>query len=77
MYKRLFRDVVGLLLREFHYNVSGYQYSEDRVLVDGNIITSRGPGTTFEFALEIVEKLQGKEKRDSLVPPMILPSSIS
>ena len=66
-----------MLLREFRCNLSGYQYTEDRVQVDGNIITSRGPGTTFEFALEIVEKLQGKEKRESLVPPMILPSSVS
>lgn len=34
----------------------------ERVVVDGNIITSQGPGTTIEFALKIVEKLAGKEK---------------
>ncbi len=28
-----------------------------RVIVDGNIITSQGPGTAMEFALKIVEKL--------------------
>ena len=50
----------------------GYKYSEDRVVVDDKIITSRGPGTCFEFALKIVEKLQGKEKSDSLVPPMLV-----
>ena len=47
-------------------------YSEDRVVQDGKLITSRGPGTTFEFALKIVEILQGTEKKDSLVPPMLL-----
>ncbi|CAG0895955.1 unnamed protein product [Darwinula stevensoni] len=49
----------------------GYKYSEDRVVIDGHLITSRGPGTSFEFALAIVEKLEGKEKADSLIPPML------
>lgn len=50
----------------------GYNYSEDRVVVDGKLVTSRGPGTAFEFALALVEMLQGKEKRDSIIPPMLL-----
>nr|XP_022290290.1 protein DJ-1-like [Crassostrea virginica] len=50
----------------------GYKYSEERVVTDGKLITSRGPGTTFEFALKIVEILQGKEKAHSLVQPMLL-----
>ncbi|KAK7401780.1 hypothetical protein VNO78_13543 [Psophocarpus tetragonolobus] len=33
---------------------------ENRVVVDGNLITSRGPGTSIEFALAIVEKLLGR-----------------
>lgn len=49
-----------------------YKYSEDRVVRDGALITSRGPGTAFEFGLALVEALQGKEKRDSIVPPMLL-----
>lgn len=49
-----------------------YKYSEDRVVVDGQLITSRGPGTAFEFALAIVEKLQNKEAANKLVPPMLL-----
>lgn len=35
---------------------------EDRVIVDGNIITSQGPGTAMEFALKIVEKLAGPQR---------------
>ncbi|KAF7822644.1 protein DJ-1-like protein B-like [Senna tora] len=34
---------------------------EKRVVVDGNLITSRGPGTSMEFALAIVEKLFGRK----------------
>ena len=52
--------------------LAGYKYSEKRVEQDGKLITSRGPGTTFEFALKIVEILQGAEKRDIIVPPMLL-----
>ena len=49
-----------------------YSYKEDRVVVDGKLITSRGPGTAFEFGLALVEALQGKEKKDSIVPPMLI-----
>eukprot|EP01088_Endostelium_zonatum_P012238 TRINITY_DN26424_c0_g1_i1.p1 TRINITY_DN26424_c0_g1~~TRINITY_DN26424_c0_g1_i1.p1 ORF type:complete len:196 (+),score=44.80 TRINITY_DN26424_c0_g1_i1:37-624(+) len=35
---------------------------EDRVVVDGKCITSRGPGTSLEFSLVLVEQLYGKEK---------------
>ncbi|KAI8517439.1 Protein deglycase DJ-1zDJ-1 [Branchiostoma belcheri] len=40
---------------------AGHPYTEARVSRDGHIITSRGPGTCFEFALQIVEALRGKE----------------
>jgi protein deglycase len=33
------------------------EFSEARVVVDGHIVTSRGPGTTFEFALALLEIL--------------------
>ncbi|XP_057723201.1 protein DJ-1 homolog B-like isoform X1 [Arachis stenosperma] len=35
--------------------------AENRVVVDGNLVTSRGPGTSIEFALAIVEKLFGRK----------------
>ena len=41
-------------------------YKEENVIVDGNIITSRGPATAMEFALAIVEKLAGKETADKV-----------
>jgi 4-methyl-5(b-hydroxyethyl)-thiazole monophosphate biosynthesis len=35
-------------------------YVDERVVVDGRIITSQGPGTSAEFALKIVEILKNK-----------------
>uniref|UniRef100_A0A7N0VAB0 DJ-1/PfpI domain-containing protein n=1 Tax=Kalanchoe fedtschenkoi TaxID=63787 RepID=A0A7N0VAB0_KALFE len=43
----------------------------NRVVIDGNLITSRGPGTTLEFALAIVEKFFGREKALELAKAMI------
>ena len=55
---------------------AGWQYSEERVVVDQNIITSRGPGTAILFALTIVEELCGKEKRDEVAGPMIVAETL-
>lgn len=39
-------------------------YVESRVAVDGNLITSRAPGTALEFALALVDKLFGPERME-------------
>ena len=44
----------------------GTRYSENRVEVDGNIITSRSPGTALEFALKLVEILFGMDRVDTV-----------
>lgn len=49
-----------------------YSYSESRVEKDGNILTSRGPGTSFEFGLAIVETLMGKEVAEQVKAPLVL-----
>ena len=38
------------------------RYSEERVVVDGPVITSRSAGTAMEFAFKLVEILCGPEK---------------
>lgn len=49
-----------------HPSVRGELTSErvldERVVVDGNIVTSQGPGTAVEFAFMLVELLVGEEK---------------
>ena len=46
--------------------------SESRVVVDNNCITSQGPGTSLDFALELVEQLFGVVKREEIASPMVL-----
>ena len=52
---------------------AGWEYADEkeRVVINGKIITSRGPGTAFLFALTIVETLAGKARRDEVQGPMI------
>lgn len=44
-----------------HTNITG-----SALEVDGKIITSRGPGTAMDFALMLIELLEGKTKRDEV-----------
>jgi 4-methyl-5(b-hydroxyethyl)-thiazole monophosphate biosynthesis len=41
-------------------------FSHDPVVRDGTVITSRGPGTAMDFALELVEILAGRVRRDEV-----------
>ena len=45
--------------------------SEDRVVVDGNIVTSRGPGTSLEFSLKLAGILAGPSAADELQDQML------
>ena len=45
--------------------------SEDRVVVDGNIVTSRGPGTSLEFSLKLAGILAGPAAADELQGQML------
>ncbi|RPB01873.1 DJ-1 [Choiromyces venosus 120613-1] len=54
----------------------GWEYAQDRVVIDGKVITSRGPGTSLLFALTLVETLCGREKREEVEGPMITASEL-
>lgn len=46
--------------------------TDQAVIVDGNIITGRGPGLTIDFALKIVELVAGKNKRDQVAKGLLV-----
>ncbi|MCL2070485.1 MAG: DJ-1/PfpI family protein [Treponema sp.] len=48
------------------------QWKEDRVVVDGNIITSRGAGTAGEFACAIVAALVNEAEAKTLAEKVLL-----
>lgn len=45
---------------------------DERVVVDGNCVTSQGPGTAIEFALKLVELLLGPQKAKDVAGPMLV-----
>ena len=51
--------------------IKGAVSSDAAVETDGNITTSRGPGTTVYFALRLVEMLHGKEEADKVAREFI------
>lgn len=46
--------------------IPGLRLSADAVVVDGKVITSRGPGTAMDFALGLIELLADKATRDQV-----------
>lgn len=60
----------------FHNKITGHPAFMDKlstfwavksnIQVSGELTTSRGPGTTFEFALSLVEQLFGESASDNV-----------
>ncbi|MCB9899411.1 MAG: DJ-1/PfpI family protein [Planctomycetes bacterium] len=55
----------------FESQLGGADVREERVVVDGPVTTSRGPGTSLEFALSLVEQLVGADQAESLGASML------
>jgi len=47
--------------------------SDARVVHDGNLVTSQGPGTSFEFALALIAELLDQETANQVAAGLILP----
>jgi len=52
---------------------AGWEYAgeRERGVVDGKVVTSRGPGTAMGFALRIVEEMVGREEMEKVKGPMV------
>lgn len=51
--------------------IQGGTYVEERVVEDGNLITSQGPGTAMAFALKLVELLTDAETAKQVADAML------
>lgn len=56
----------------FSDRLSGCSFVDEAVVVDGNCITSQGPGTALAFALTLVEQLVGRGKRNEVAAAMLV-----
>ena len=56
----------------FRDKLTNKEKIDQRVVIDGNCVTSQGPGTALEFALQLVAILYGEEKSREVAEPMIL-----
>ncbi len=55
---------------EKEIRLEGYTQDHD-IVTDGNVMTSRGPGTALCFAFAIVERLKGTKSADTLKKGML------
>ncbi|HEY1028513.1 MAG TPA: DJ-1 family glyoxalase III [Pseudomonas sp.] len=56
----------------FSDRLSGCSFVDEPVVVDGNCITSQGPGTALAFALTLVEQLVGRNTRNEVAKAMLV-----
>jgi 4-methyl-5(b-hydroxyethyl)-thiazole monophosphate biosynthesis len=52
-------------------DVVGEAWQDKKAVIDGHVITSQGPGTSLQFALQIVEKLYSLEKAQELAGALL------
>lgn len=49
----------------------GMQYVDSPVVEDGQVITSRGPGTAMEFALTLIGRLKGSKVKEEVAKGLL------
>ncbi|NCA78458.1 MAG: DJ-1/PfpI family protein, partial [Alphaproteobacteria bacterium] len=48
------------------------EYQDHKVVLDGHVITSQGPGTAMEFALALVGIMAGEAMKDKVKKELLL-----
>jgi 4-methyl-5(b-hydroxyethyl)-thiazole monophosphate biosynthesis len=56
----------------FEQYLDGAIFVPEPAVVDGNIITGRGPGFTYDFALTLLEILESKHAREEVAKQLLL-----
>jgi len=74
--KGLLQDKIVTGHPMFQQNIEAKEVNgKSRVVVDGNCITSQGPGTALDFALDLVQQLCGVVKREEVGSRLVLTTS--
>ncbi len=56
----------------FEHYLTGADFTPEAVVTHDHIVTGRGPGLTFDFALTLLERLQGKAVADQVAGQLLL-----
>jgi 4-methyl-5(b-hydroxyethyl)-thiazole monophosphate biosynthesis len=56
-------------------SAAGIRLSDEPVVIDGKVVTSRGPGTAVPFALALIELLEGPATRRAVQERLQLPAA--
>ena len=62
----ILRDKQATCYPGFEEELKGALCTGEKVSVDGNIVTGRGPGCTIEFALSLVKAYKGEQVADDI-----------
>ena len=68
----LLKDKRATCYPGFEAQLAGAQATGENVVVDGNIITGRGPGLAFDFALRLVEQIAGLKTKQEVQNGLLL-----
>lgn len=50
----------------FEDKLTGAEFTDEKAVIDGNVVTSRGLGTSMEFGFSVLELLVSKEKAEEI-----------
>ena len=68
----LLRNLQAVCYPGFEDQLEEAFVSKERVMVSGNVVTSRGPGCTIEFALQLVAILKGEDVAKAVAEGMLV-----
>lgn len=71
---QLLKDHVATCYPAFQEELAGQarELKQDRVVIDGKLVTSQGPGTATEFALHLVAQLLSKAEAQGVADAMLV-----
>lgn len=67
----IFNGQKATIYRGMEAELKGAEYVDEKVVVDGHIITSQGPATAMNFALKIISVIKGEDKADEIADALL------